>query len=89
MTNCELQRLVYKPENGLDQDRAMMEGATPLLAAALQGHTKATANGPKHHRLLVKYSSDLFLGQHYTCPNVFRTVSWSIHCRASCEILCS
>ena len=23
------------------EDRAMMEGATPLLAAALQGHTKA------------------------------------------------
>ena len=27
-------------EAGADKDRAMMEGATPLLAAALQGHTK-------------------------------------------------
>ena len=27
----------------MGQDRAMMEGATPLLAAALQGHTEVTS----------------------------------------------
>ena len=45
--------LLYIRHNAtVSEDRAMMEGATPLLAAALQGHTKATL---KFRRCLLFY----------------------------------
>lgn len=37
--------------SGCGQDRAMMEGATPLLAAALQGHAEAVWMAAREGRL--------------------------------------